>query len=82
MTERMLIAVDPDALAEIKAEIAVLRREIQSVHLSPRPEWVPASEYAKTAGGTRRTVMNWIAAGQIESSRHGATVMVRAGRGA
>ncbi|MTH36441.1 hypothetical protein GL279_17775 [Paracoccus limosus] len=77
---KMLVAIDPDALAELKAEISALRSEIRSVRMTPAPEWVPAGEYAKLAGVTRRTVMNWISAGQIESNRHGATVMVRAGQ--
>jgi len=77
MSERILIAVDPDALAEIKAELVALRNEIRAVRMSPMPEWVTAHEYAEQVGVTRRTVMNWIAAGQIESSRHGATVLVR-----
>lgn len=79
---KIMVAIDPDALAELKAEISALRSEIRSVRMAPAPEWVPASEYAKMAGVTRRTVMNWISGGQIESSRHGATVMVRASRGA
>lgn len=79
---KIMVAVDPDALSAVQAELAALRAEIRAVRMMPAPEWMPAGEYAKQAGVTRRTVMNWIAAGRIESSRHGATVMVRASRGA
>lgn len=73
-----LVAVDPEALQKLTEEVAALRAAIRSVHMSPAPEWVPVNDYAKTAGVTRRTVMNWIERGQIDSRRHGAKVMVRA----
>lgn len=77
---KRLVAIDLDALADLKAEIPELCSEIRAIRLAPAPEWVPAGEYAKMAGVTRRTAMNWINAGRIESSRHGATVMVRVGQ--
>lgn len=79
---KMMVAVDPDALAGLHAKLDALNARLDAIRMAPAPEWVSASEYAKSAGVTRRTVMNWINAGQIESSRHGATVMVRANRGA
>nr|WP_138918326.1 helix-turn-helix domain-containing protein [Paracoccus sp. TRP] len=79
---KIMVAVDSDALAEIHAKLDALSAKIDAVRVAPVPEWMPAGEYAKLAGVTRRTVMNWIAAGRIESSRHGATVMVRANPGA
>lgn len=75
---KFMVAVDPDALAALQAEIAALRREVRAVRMVPKPEWVTAAEYAKQLGVTRRTVMNRIAAGSIQSSRQGNTVLVRA----
>lgn len=74
---KTMIAVDPDALAELHAKMDALNAKLDAVRMTPEPEWLPAADYAKQAGVTRRTVMNWIAAGRIESSRHGRTVMVR-----
>lgn len=79
---KIMVAVDPDALEALHAKLDALTARLDAIRMTPAPEWVPASEYAKHAGVTRRTVMNWVAAGRIESSRHGATVMVRASRGA
>ena len=71
---KTLIAVDPDALTALAAEVAALRAEIRAVRMTPAPQWVTADEYAKMMGVTRRTVANRIAAGQVESSRLGRTV--------
>ncbi len=72
-----LIAVDPAALDEIKAELAALRRDLQRVQMQPRPQWVTVKEYALQAGRTPRTVQGWIKAGKIESRREGGRLMVK-----
>lgn len=74
---KFMVAVDPDALASLQAEIAALRAEIKAVQMIPKPDWVDSAEYAKQIGVTRRTVMNWIASGQIDSRRRGSKVFVR-----
>lgn len=76
--QKIMLAIDPDALAELNRKIDALTDAVQSVRMSPAPEWVTATEYAKQVGVTRRTVTNWIARGEIESSRRGATLLVRA----
>lgn len=79
---KFMVAVDPDALTQILSRLTELEGAIRAVKMTPAPEWVTATDYAKQTGVTRRTVMNWIAAGEIETSRHGRTVMVRANQGA
>ncbi len=74
---KYMVAVDPEALASLQAEIAALREEIKAVKMIPKPDWVDSAEYAKQIGVTRRTIMNWISNGQIDSRRQGSKVFVR-----
>lgn len=82
MQPKMMIAIDPDALEALHNKLDALTAEIRAVRMSPSPEWVTANEYAKQMGVTRRTVTNWISRGEIQSSRRGATLMVRVSPGA
>lgn len=77
MTVKTLIAIDPDAFAALTAEIAAQRAEIRFVRMSPAPEWVTAAEYATMVSVTRRTVLNRVARGEIETRRQGRTLLVR-----
>lgn len=79
---RLMVAVDPSALDELRQELAALRDEIKSVRIVAAPEWLDAGEYARQRGVSRRTVMNWIARGQVESRRTGSKTEVRVSRGA
>lgn len=74
---RTLIAIDPTELQALRDELAALRRAIESVSMSPRPQWVTVAEYAKMRGKTPKTVRNWINAGQIETKREGSVTLVR-----
>ncbi|WP_313348904.1 hypothetical protein [Paracoccus sp. (in: a-proteobacteria)] len=78
MTEKILIAVDPDALAGLCSKIDSLLTEIRNIRMSPMPEWITAHEYAESVGRTTRTVSNWVKTGKIESKRHGRTLLIRA----
>lgn len=78
MRNRIMIEVDAVELAELRDEIRALREEIRLVRITPMPAWITAKEYAERAGVTTRTVRNWINSGQLETYRHGKTVMVRA----
>lgn len=78
MRNRLIIEVDAIELAELRDEIRALREEIRLVRMTPMPAWITAKEYAERAGVTTRTVRNWINSGQLETYRHGKTVMVRA----
>lgn len=75
---RIMVAVDPDALNALREELAALRNEIRSVRIEAKPEWMDAGAYAKQRGISRRTVMNWIARGEIDSRRIGSKTEVRA----
>lgn len=79
---RIMVAVDPDALNALREELAALRNEIRSVRMEPRAEWLAASEYAKSRGVTRRTVLNWVSRGEVDSRREGSKLFVRANPGA
>ena len=77
MNERILIAVGSDELAAIQAELVAIRAELRKVKMVSQPDWITASEYAERVGVTTRTIHNWIARGEVESRRHGKTVMIR-----
>lgn len=74
---RTLIAIDPTELQSLRDELAALRRAIEKVALSPRPQWVTVAEYAEMRGKTAKTVRNWINAGQVETKRQGSVTLVR-----
>ena len=74
---KIMVAIDPDALEALRQELAALRSEIRGVRMSAAPEWMDAAAYAKERGVTRRTVMNWIARGEIDSRRAGSKTEVR-----
>lgn len=78
MQPKIMIAIDPGALDALNHKLDALISEIRSVRMTPKPEWVTATEYAQQLGVTRRTVTNWIARGEIQSSRRGATLLVQA----
>lgn len=78
ITNRLMIEVDAVELSELRDEIRALREEIRLVRITQLPDWITTKEYAERARVTPRTVRNWINSGQLETYRHGKTVMVRA----
>lgn len=74
---RTLIAVDPEALAALHAEVAALRRAVEAVTMQPKPEWVTIDEYAKMIGRSRKTVLRRIAEGRVEVKHVGGVRMIR-----
>ncbi len=74
---QLMIAVDPDELRALRDEIAALRRDIKTVHMTPRPTWITVPEYAKSIGRSTRTVREWIRGGLIEVKHEGTQVLVR-----
>lgn len=79
---KMMVAVDPDALASLNARLDALTAEIRAVRMSPMPEWVTAHEYAERIGRTTKTVSNLVKAGKLESKRQGRTLLIRVSQGA
>lgn len=74
---KVFIEVNSDVLDSINAKMASIEARLDAVRMLPVPEWITATEYAKQIGVTRRTVTNWIAKGEIESSRRGKTLLIR-----
>lgn len=79
---RIMVAVDPDALDAIMAKLDALDQHIRAAQIASAPEWVDAGAYARRRGVSRRTVMNWIAKGEVESRRTGSKTEVRISQGA
>ena len=79
---RIMVAVDPDALNAILTKLEALEQHIRAANITPVPDWMDAGAYAKQRGVSRRTVMNWIARGEIESRRTGSKTEVRISPGA
>lgn len=63
--------------AEVRAELAGLRRDIAGVTMTPRPEWVPIAEFATMARCSIRTVRRMIDKGEVDSRRVGRTTLIR-----
>ncbi|QDL91524.1 hypothetical protein FDP22_06845 [Paroceanicella profunda] len=74
---RPMILVDAEALAAIQSELAAIRRSLEAVQMSPRPEWIPVPEYAKGVGRSVTTVQRWVREGRIETRREGGVRMVK-----
>lgn len=82
MTDRIMIAVDPDKLEDLARRMEALENAIRSVTMQPRPEWLSLSDYATDVGVTPRTVRNWIEAGKVETRREGEALFIRVNRAA
>ena len=79
MTTPQLIAVDPDALARLQAEVSQIKRKLDEPQVTPIPEWMPIDAFANWLGKTPRTVRRKIDAGEIEAREIAGVRMVRAG---
>lgn len=80
MTEqpRVMIAVDETLMQSLIAEVQSLRRAIDRVQMTPRPEWVTVQAYAEMTGRTTKTVREWVREGKVDSRRDGTVLMIRA----
>ena len=72
-----LIAIDPDALATLTAEVRALRDELSAVRVAPQPKWLTVREYADMVGRSVSTVNRWIADGSIEARFSGKVRLVK-----
>jgi len=77
MAAQTLIAIDPAALQSIRDELAALRRSIEAVNMTAQPEWMTVNDYAAFIGKSRKTVLRYIEAGQIETAHMCGARMVR-----
>jgi hypothetical protein len=77
MNPQTLIAVDPNALADISNELARLHRRLDQVKMTQNPEWVTVNEYAALKKINRRTVIRKIEAGKVETQYIDGDRMVR-----
>ena len=72
-----LIAIDPNALESLRQELARLHKRLDQFEMQPKPEWIPADQFAKQVGKSLRTIKRWTNEGKIETKRVGAVLMVR-----
>lgn len=82
MSDRIMIAVDPDKLDAILSRLETLETVIRSVKITPPPEWMTVTEYADSVGVTTRTVRNWVDAGKVDTRREGEVLFIRVSRAA
>lgn len=79
MPTQPLIAVDPNALARLQAEVSQIKRKLDQPQIAPIPEWMPINAFADWIGKTPRTVRRKIDAGEIEAREIAGVRMVHAG---
>lgn len=60
-----LIAIDPNALNGLVAEVKALREEVRQARIQPAPKWITIKEYAATIGKSESTVNRHIAQGKV-----------------
>jgi hypothetical protein len=77
-----LIAIDANALADLRQEVSRLHKRLDAVQMTPRPEWVTVAEFAEIIGKSRRTVLRRIQEGELESKNIAGARMVRVIQGA
>ena len=77
MTAQTLIAIDPAALQGLRDEIAALRRSIEGVSMTPRPEWLTVADYAAFIGKSQRTVKRMVDEGKVETKHVGHVRLVK-----
>jgi len=71
------IIIDRDILNVILAAVERMERKLDSVQIAPRPEWVTVREHAAMIGKSTKTVLRYIAAGEVQTKHIGGTRMVR-----
>ncbi|WP_273687318.1 hypothetical protein [Ketogulonicigenium vulgare] len=74
----IMIAVDQRELQSLRDEMTALRRAIEGVTMTPRPEWISLATYAEQVGRSEKTVRNWIRDGKLDTKRQGTVIMVKA----
>jgi hypothetical protein len=78
MTAQTIIVQDHSAdLAAIRAELATVRRMLESVTLQPRPAWMNVRDYAAHIGKSPRTVTRMIDAGKLATKHIAGIRMVK-----
>ncbi|TLP58305.1 hypothetical protein FEE96_17880 [Parasedimentitalea maritima] len=60
-----LIAIDPDALNGLIAEVKALRNEVRQARIKPANKWITIKEYAAIIGKSESTVNRHIALGKV-----------------
>ena len=65
--EKILIAVDADALARVEAKLDSLLQMLERSKITPTPDWVSISEAARINEVSATTIRRWIDLGQIEA---------------
>ena len=74
---QMMIAIDETVLTGIQQELAALRALLERVEMTPKPNWLPVTAYAKQVGKSEKTIRNWVRDGRVESRRDGTVLMIR-----
>lgn len=76
MTQQLAI-IELSALAELRAEVAEVRRLLERSHVQQAPEWVTVSDAARRMECSADTIRRRIAAGELESKGAGKARRVR-----
>lgn len=77
MTAQTLIAIDPAALQRVLDELGVIRRALEGVSMTPRPEWLTVADYAAFIGKSARTVKRMVDEGKVETKHVGHVRLIR-----
>jgi len=72
-----LIAVDPERLDRLEAELRALREQLQGATIVPRPEWLTVAQAADALNVSGETIRRRIASGELEAKGSGKTRRVR-----
>lgn len=67
MTERTMIAVDPDRLAKLEEMMRDMKDMLDRVQMDPPKKYLSLAEYAEAIGRSKDTVRRRIKAGLIKT---------------
>jgi excisionase family DNA binding protein len=68
MSEPQLIAIDPNALAALQAEVRALSQLLKNANITPRDKWLTVAEAAKELDVSTDTINRRIKTGEIRTN--------------
>ena len=70
-----LIAIDPQALSGLIAEVKAMREELRQARIQPAQKWITIKEYAAIIGKSESTVNRHIAQGKVATHEDNARLV-------